>query len=101
MEIALKEETEENKMPAVADCTANKYLDSGTRNGLSALLNRINWNYGSKISAMQLFIKEGYKYDGNGNRTQKITPYGTIDYVYIENMLIQMEEKLYLEQMTE
>lgn len=89
MEVALKEEAEENRMPAVADCVANKYLDSETRNGLSSLLNRISWNYGSKISAMQLFIKESYKYDGNGNRIQKITPYGTIDYTYNEeNFLI-------------
>ena len=89
MEVALKEEAEENRMPTVAECGINKYLDSETRNGLSALLNRISWNYGSKISAMQLFIKESYKYDGNGNRIQKITPYGTIDYTYNEeNFLV-------------
>ena len=88
-EVALKEEAEENRMPTVAECGINKYLDSGARNGLSALLNRISWNYGSKILAMQLFIKDSYKYDGNGNRIQKITPYGTIDYTYNEeNFLI-------------
>ena len=88
-EVALKEEAEENRMPTVAECGINKYLDSGARNGLSALLNRISWNYGSKILAMQLFIKDSYKYDGNGNRIQKITPYGTIDYVYNEeNFLV-------------
>ncbi|MDD7724341.1 MAG: RHS repeat-associated core domain-containing protein, partial [Bacteroidales bacterium] len=89
MEVALKEEAEENRMPSSTDCAVNKYLDSGIRDELSALLNRISWNYGSKILAMQLFIKESYNYDRNGNRTQKITPYGTIDYTYNEeNFLI-------------
>ncbi len=88
MEDALKEEAEENRMPTVGECGINKYLDTGTRNSLSALLNRISWNYGSKILAMQLFIKESYNYDRNGNRTQKITPFGTIDYVYNEENLL-------------
>ena len=47
-----------------------------------------------KLSNLQLFIKESYTYDANGNRTEKITPFGTIYYVYDkENCLLSSGSK--------
>ena len=85
----LRVEAEENGLPAVKDCGENKFLPAGIKTSIDVLMNKIGYGWSSKISNMQIFISESYKYDGNGNRIQKINPFGVVYYTYdSENRLI-------------
>lgn len=82
MEKLLTEEAEENGLPTLKELKENKYLSGSIQNELSALVYRMNSP--ARITPMQLFIKEQYSYDGNGNRITKTTAHGTIKYWYDE-----------------
>ena len=85
----LKSEAEENGLPVNADLGENKYLPSDIKSGLTALMNLMQYTLAYNLTNMQIFIKESYGYDKNGNRITKTTKYGTINYSYDkENCLL-------------
>ncbi len=85
----LKVDAEENGFPAVVDCGENKFLTAELKNAIDILMNKIGYGWDSKVSNMQLFICESFKYDGNGNRVEKKNPFGIVHYTYdSENRLI-------------
>lgn len=89
MKQKLSSAAEENGLPAVADVGLNKFLSSDMYTKLGALMNRMSLSWAGKITNVQIFITESYVYDRNGNRVQKITPFGTINYLYdVENRMI-------------
>jgi RHS repeat-associated protein len=51
-------------------------------NALRTLLNRSGGNRGGMVAASHVMWKEEYRYDGNGNRMTKTTPWGTVSYQY-------------------
>ena len=85
----LKQEAEENGLPVNAEFGENKYLPSGIKDKLVPLMNSMQYGLVYQISNLQIFIKESYTYDKNGNRTTKTTNFGTINYTYDkENRLL-------------
>lgn len=85
----LKEEAEENGLPVNAEPGENRYLSSDIKDNLVRLMNSMQFGISGSISNLQIFIKESYGYDKNGNRTSKTTKYGTINYNYDkENCLL-------------
>ena len=79
-----KEAAEENKLSVNEDMAENKLLDADTKGKLAAVLNYAGFGFGDRITTMQLFIKESYEYDRNGNRIKTVTKNGSIDYNYDE-----------------
>ena len=85
----LKSEAEENGLPVNAEPGENRYLSSDIKNNLVRLMNSMQFGISGSISNLQIFIKESYGYDKNGNRITKTTKYGTINYNYDkENCLV-------------
>ena len=85
----LKSEAEENGLSTSAELGENKYLPSDIKSGLTSLMNSMQYSLAYNLTNMQIFIKESYSYDKNGNRTSKTTKYGTINYNYDkENCLL-------------
>ena len=67
----------------------NKFLSSNEKSELSLLLNQMNYTLAFSLTTMQVFKKESYTYDKNGNLISKKTPQETIKYNYDkENRLI-------------
>ena len=84
-----KAEADENKLSVNEDMAENKFLDAVTKRKLAAVLNYAGFGFGDRITTMQLFIKESYEYDKNGNRIKTVTKNGAIDYNYDgENRLV-------------
>ncbi|MBC6712402.1 RHS repeat domain-containing protein [Treponema sp. Marseille-Q3903] len=79
-----KAEADENMLSVNEDMAENKFLDADTKGKLAAILNYAGFGFGDKITTMQLFIKESYEYDKNGNRIKTVTKNGAIDYNYDE-----------------
>ena len=85
----LKEEALENGLAAEDDPGENRFLPSDIRAGLIPLMNSMQYGLANNLTNLQIFIKETYGYDKNGNRISKTTKYGTIDYSYDkENCLL-------------
>ena len=85
----LKKEAEENGLPVNTDISENRYLPAEIKSGLIPLLNSMQYGLAYSLPNMQIFVKESYSYDKNGNRTGKTTKYGTINYSYDkENRLV-------------
>ena len=85
----LKSEAEENGLSTSAELGENKYLPSDIKSGLTILMNSMQYTLAYNLTNMQIFIKESYGYDKNGNRITKTTKYGTINYNYDkENCLL-------------
>ena len=82
---SLSAEAEINGL-AVTDSTVdigvNKFLSSSLKEQLSLLMEAMQRGLSFKLTNMQLFIKESYGYDKNGNRISKALPFGTIQYTY-------------------
>ncbi len=72
----LRKEAEENGLPTNTDISENKYLPADIKSGLSSLLNSMQYGLAYSLPNMQIFVKESYSYDKNGNRTGKTTKYG-------------------------
>ncbi len=90
----LKKEASDNGLSVNAEAGENKYLSASEKSALVTLLNSMQYGLSYKLSNLQLFIKESYAYDANGNRTDKITPFGTICYLYDkENCLLSSGSK--------
>ena len=90
----LKSEAEENGLPVNAELGENRFLPSDIKSGLTSLMNSMQYTLAYKLTNMQIFIKESYIYDKNGNRTSKTTKYGTINYNYDkENCLLSSGSK--------
>ena len=90
----LKSEAEENGLPVNAEPGENRYLSSDIKNNLVRLMNSMQFGISGSISNLQIFIKESYGYDKNGNRITKTTKYGTINYNYDkENCLLSSGSK--------
>ncbi len=90
----LKKEASDNGLSLNAEAGENKYLSASEKSALVTLLNSMQYGLSYKLSNLQLFIKESYAYDANGNRTDKITPFGTICYLYDkENCLLSSGSK--------
>ena len=79
-----KAAAEENKLSVNEDMAENKFLGADTKGKLAAVLNYAGFGFGDRITTMQLFIKESYEYDRNGNRIKTVTKNGAIDYNYDE-----------------
>ena len=85
----LKSEAEENGLSISAELGENRYLSSDIKSNLIRLMNSMQFGISGSITNLQIFIKESYSYDKNGNRTSKTTKYGTINYNYDkENCLL-------------
>ena len=78
----LQKEAQANGITANKDAAINRYLSLDEKSALVSRLNEMHYSLGASVSTMQLFIKEAYTYDKNGNRITKQTPYGTIEYSY-------------------
>ena len=78
----LRSEAEENGLPTNAELGENKYLSSTIKDKLVPLMNSMQYGLAYNLSNLQIFIKESYTYDMNGNRTTKTTNFGTINYTY-------------------
>lgn len=85
----IKKEAEENGLYSVTSSVENQFLSADLRNKLIPLMNEMQYGLAFKLTNLQLFIKESFCYDRNGNRISKTTPYGTIEYSYNkENCMI-------------
>lgn len=85
----LKKEAETNGLPVNGSAAMNKYLSADEKSMLASRLNEIQYTLAYSLTTMQLFIKEAYSYDKNGNRTAKTSPLGKTEYSYDkENRLI-------------
>ncbi len=85
----LCEEAEINGLSVNADPGQNKFLSSDIHTQMVRLLNSMQYGISGALTNLQIFIKESYTYDGNGNRISKTTDYGTINYSYDkENCLV-------------
>ena len=85
----LCEEAEINGLSVNADPGQNKFLSSDIHTQMVRLLNSMQYGISGALTNLQIFIKESYTYDGNGNRISKTTGYGTINYSYDkENCLV-------------
>lgn len=85
----LNKEASECGLPATNDYGENRYMTSAEKSALIPLLNSMQYGFANKLSNLQIFIKEKYTYDKNGNRKTKTTASGTIEYTYDnENCLI-------------
>ena len=90
----LKTEAEENGLAAVAEVGENRYLTYTEKASLVSLLNSMQYGLSYNLTNLQLFIKESYTYDRNGNRSTKTTGFGTISYIYDnENRLLSSGSK--------
>ena len=90
----LKSEAEENGLPALTELGENRFLPSDIKSGLILLMNSMQYGLAYSLTNLQIFIKESYGYDKNGNRTSKTTNYGTIKYNYDkENRLLSSGAK--------
>ena len=85
----LKTEAERNGLPLNAEAGENRFLTSEEKAALIPLLNSMEYGLSYSLSSLQIFIKESYTYDENGNRASRKTPYGNIEYTYdAENCLL-------------
>ena len=90
----LKEEAEANGLTTTAEAVENRFITSTERAELVPLLNSMQYGLAYNLTSLQIFIKESYAYDRNGNRTSKTTPYGKIEYTYDrENCLLSSGSK--------
>ena len=88
-ETLLKKEAQTNGLSVNEPAAINRYLSSDEKAALSLRLNELHYTLSSALTTMQVFIKETYSYDKNGNRIKKITPFGTIEYTFDkENRLV-------------
>lgn len=71
-----------NGLPVSAEAGENRFLSTAEKTAIIPLLNSMQNGLAYKLTNLQVFIKESYSYDANGNRISKTTPYGTIEYSY-------------------
>ena len=89
LEDKLREEAQENGFVGQKKIGQNKFLTSAERNDLALLLEKMQYGLSFKLLSLQIFIKESFVYDKNGNRISKINDFGKIDYSYdSENRLL-------------
>ena len=85
----LKKEAQTNGLSVNGELAINRYLSTEEKTALTSRLNEMQYTLAYSLTAMQLFIKESYTYDKNGNRTAKQTSFGKIEYSYDqENRLV-------------
>ena len=84
LEAGLKKEAERNGLPITAASGENRFLTSSEKTSLIVLLNSMQYGLAYNLPNLHVLVKEAYEYDGNGNRTAKIIPYGKIEYTYDE-----------------
>ncbi len=85
----LKVEAEKNGLPSTTAVAENKYIPADIKSKLIPLMNSMQYGLAYNLTNLQIFIKESYTYDKNGNRKTKTTKLGSIDYDYDEeNCLI-------------
>ena len=90
----LKAEAETNGLSTTAEAGENRFITSTERAELVPLMNSMQYGLAYNLTSLQIFIKESYAYDRNGNRTTKTTPYGKIEYTYDrENCLLSSGSK--------
>lgn len=78
----LKHEAQINGLAVNTDAGENRFLSASEKNSFIPLLNSMQYGLAYNLTNLQVFIKESYLYDGNGNRIAKSIPYGTINYSY-------------------
>ena len=85
----LCEEAQANGLSANTDPGQNKFIPTDLHAQLVTVLNSMQFGLSGALTNLQVFIKETYAYDGNGNRISKTNGYGTINYSYDkENCLV-------------
>ncbi len=85
----IKKEAMENGLSSEGNSAENQFLSASLKNKIVPLINSMQYGLAFNLTNLQLFIKESYTYDRNGNRITRSTPYGTIEYTYDkENCLI-------------
>ena len=89
-----KNEAMLNGLFSNAEIGENRFLSSAEKSEVIPLLNSMQYGLAYKLTNLQIFIKESYSYDANGNRKSKTTSYGTIEYCYDkENCLVSSGSK--------
>ena len=89
-----KSEAIENGLSINVEYGENRFLSSSEKEAVIPLLNSMQNGLAYKLTNLQVFIRENYSYDANGNRIAKITPYGKIEYCYDkENCLVSSGSK--------
>ncbi|MBO4706677.1 MAG: hypothetical protein J5647_13140, partial [Spirochaetaceae bacterium] len=78
----LSEEAETNGLAVTGSGGENRFLTASEKESLVPLMNAMQYGLYVNLTALQVFVRESYVYDANGNRTAKTTPYGTIEYNY-------------------
>ena len=72
----LKKQAQANGLSTNGQAASNHYLSTDQKTELSLRLNQLHYSLASSLTSMQLFIKEEYSYDKNGNCLAKINPFG-------------------------
>ena len=89
LEQNLKVQANENGLPAMNNLGENRFLTASERSALVLLLDKMQYGLSAALSNLQIFAKESFDYDKNGNRVTKINSYGSIHYSYdCENRLV-------------
>ena len=90
----LKSESETNGLATTVEAGENRFITSTERAELVPLMNSMQYGLAYNLTNLQVFIKESYSYDKNGNCTSKTTLYGKIEYSYDrENCLLSSGSK--------
>lgn len=72
-----------------ANCFENHYLCSDESGKVRQVLDQMSFGWGNMATVLQIFIRESYQYDMNGNLTKRKNGYFTQEFTYdAENRLI-------------
>ncbi len=78
----IKEEAEDNGLFLNQNVGENKYIPAQLKSKIIPLMNSMQYGLSYNLTNLQIFIKESYEYDANGNRISKTTPHGKIEYSF-------------------
>jgi RHS repeat-associated protein len=78
----IKSLAKENGLDTNVSLATNKFLSTSQKDALGELLNQMQYTLARLLLTNQIFIKESYSYDKNGNLLRRTNALGSIDYTY-------------------